>query len=148
MNKLFTTLFTLAVACATNLAQAQTQPAAAPAAPAGAKSIEAKVAMCIGCHGIPGYQASFPEVHKVPMISGQNAKYIAAALNAYKTGERKHPTMRGIAESLTEQDINDIAAYYERHGKEDGKQLADKPSREPSPQVAALLQKAACASSK
>jgi cytochrome c553 len=146
MNKLFTTLFALAVACATNLALAQTQPAAAPAAPAGAKSIEAKVAMCIGCHGIPGYQASFPEVHKVPKISGQNAKYIAAALNAYKTGERKHPTMRGIAESLTEQDINDIAAYYERHGKEEGKQLADKPSREPSPQVAALLQKAACAS--
>ena len=43
-----------------------------------------KVAMCIGCHGIPGYQASFPEVHKVPMISGQNAKYIAAALTAYQ----------------------------------------------------------------
>lgn len=146
MNKLFTTIFALAVACATSYAQAQTQPAAAPAAPAGAKSIDTKVAMCVGCHGIPGYQASFPEVHKVPMISGQNAKYIAAALNAYKTGERKHPTMRGIADSLTEQDINDISAYYERHGKEDGKQLADKPSREPSPQVAALLQKAACAS--
>lgn len=142
MNKLFTTISSLAVACATSFAQAQTQ----PAAPAGAKSIDAKVAMCIGCHGIPGYQASFPEVHKVPMISGQNAKYIAAALNAYKTGERKHPTMRGIAESLNEQDINDISAYYERHGKEEGKQLADKPSREPSPQVAALLQKAACAS--
>jgi len=31
------------------------------------------------------------------MISGQGAKYIAAALNAYKKGERKHPTMRGIA---------------------------------------------------
>ena len=41
---------------------------------------EKKAAMCIGCHGIPGYQASFPEVHKVPMIAGQNAKYIAAAL--------------------------------------------------------------------
>ena len=58
---------------------------------------EKKAAMCIGCHGIPGYQASFPEVHKVPMISGQNDKYIAAALNAYRKGERKHPTMRGIA---------------------------------------------------
>ena len=54
-------------------------------------------ASCIGCHGIPGYQSSFPEVHKVPMISGQNAKYIAAALAAYKKGDRKHPTMRAVA---------------------------------------------------
>lgn len=148
MNKLLTTLFALSVACATSLAQAQTPAATAPAAaaPAGAKSIEAKVAMCIGCHGIKGYQASFPEVYKVPMISGQSGKYIASALNAYKKGERKHPTMRGIADGLSEQDINDIAAYYEAHGKDSGKQLADKPSREPSPQVAALLQKAACAS--
>ena len=158
MNKLLSTLFALSVACATGLAQAQAPAAQAPAAgtpeaaaasaarptPAGAKSIEAKAAMCIGCHGIVGYQASFPEVHKVPKISGQSARYIAAALNAYKTGDRKHPTMRGIAESLTEQDINDIAAWYESHGA--GKQVAQKPSREPSPQIAALLQKAACAS--
>lgn len=39
-----------------------------------------KVAMCIGCHGIPGYRASFPEVYEVPMIGGQSAKYIANAL--------------------------------------------------------------------
>ena len=50
---------------------------------------EKKNAMCIGCHGIKGYQASFPEVHKVPMIAGQNAAYIAAALTAYKTA--RHP---------------------------------------------------------
>ena len=102
--------------------------------------------MCIGCHGIKGYQASFPEVYKVPMISGQSAKYIAAALTAYKNGDRKHPTMRGIAASLSEQDINEIAAYYEAHGKEEGKALADKPAKEPNPQVAGLLQKAACVS--
>lgn len=168
MNKLLSTLFALSVACATGLAQAQTPAASAPAAqapaaaapaagtpeaaaasakrpaPAGAKSIEAKAAMCIGCHGIVGYQASFPEVYKVPKISGQSAKYIAAALNAYKTGDRKHPTMRGIAESLTDQDITDIAAWYESHGA--GKQVVDKPSKEPNAQVTALLQKAACAS--
>ena len=69
--------------------------------------------MCIGCHGIKGYQASFPEVHKVPMIAGQSAKYIVAALTAYKNGDRKHPTMRGIADTLSEQDMTDIAAYYE-----------------------------------
>lgn len=91
---------------------AQEKAAAAGDAAAGAK----KVAMCIGCHGIPGYQASFPEVHKVPMIAGQNAKYLVAALNAYKKGERKHPTMRGIADSLSEQDMLDVAAYYETQG--------------------------------
>ena len=151
MNTLFTSLSALAVACVTGLTYAQAPaPAAAPqqktAAPAaGASSINAKVAMCIGCHGIKGYQASFPEVYKVPMISGQSAKYIASALTAYKNGDRKHPTMRGIAISLSEQDINDIAAYYEAHGKEDGKPLPDKP-KDPSPQVAGLLQKAACSS--
>jgi cytochrome c553 len=156
MNPLLTTLFALSVACATGLAQAQQPPATAPASksppakvqgPAGPKSLEAKIEMCVGCHGIVGYQASFPEVHRVPRIAGQNAKYIAAALNAYKTGERKHPTMRGIAESLSEQDITDISAYYEKLGAEDRKAVAaDKPSREPNAQVAGLLQKAACAS--
>jgi cytochrome c553 len=103
-----------------------------------------KVAMCIGCHGIPGYQSSFPEVHKVPMISGQGAKYIAAALTAYAKGERKHPTMRGIALSLSEQDIADISAYYEQHGKT-AATLADA-AVPASPQVAELLTKGACAS--
>lgn len=76
------------------------------------KAAENKIAMCIGCHGIPGYKATFPEVYQVPMIGGQSAKYIENALVAYKKGERKHPTMRGIAESLSEQDVADLAAYY------------------------------------
>jgi cytochrome c553 len=69
-----------------------------------------KAQMCSGCHNIPGYQASFPEVYKVPKIAGQNAKYIASALAAYRKGERKHPTMRAIAGSLSDQDIADLAA--------------------------------------
>lgn len=76
------------------------------------KAAAAKIEMCIGCHGIPGYKASFPEVYPVPMIGGQSAKYIEAALHAYKKGERKHPSMHGIAASLSEQDIADVAAYY------------------------------------
>ena len=160
MNKLLTTLFALGVACVTGLvnAQAPSAPAQAPAAaavqaaapakaaPAGAKTVEAKVAMCIGCHGIKGYQASFPEVYRVPMISGQSAKYIVAALTAYKQGDRKHPTMRGIADSLTDQDINDIANFYASNGADAAHQLPEKPSKEPDAQVAALLQKAACTS--
>ena len=111
-----------------------------------AQAGEKKAAMCIGCHGIAGYQASFPEVHKVPMISGQNAKYIAAALNAYKKGERKHPTMRGIAISLSDADIADLAAYYEQHGKDRITAVAETPAKQPSAEVAALLTKGACAS--
>lgn len=138
MNKTLTTIFGLSVACATGFLRAE-EIKANPQA--GAQ----KVAMCIGCHGIPGYQASFPEVHKVPMISGQGAKYIAAALEAYKKGERRHPTMRGIADSLSEQDIADVAAYYAEHGMQ-GVELPAKPTREPSAQVAQLLQKGACVS--
>ncbi len=108
-----------------------------------AQAGEKKAAMCIGCHGIPGYQASFPEVHKVPMISGQNAKYIVASLEAYKKGDRKHPTMDAISKSLSEQDMADLAAFYESHGKD--AKPAGAP-REPSAEVAELLKKANCAS--
>ena len=110
-----------------------------------AKAGEKLAAMCIGCHGIAGYQSSFPEVHRVPMISGQNAKYIVAALTAYQKGERKHPTMRGIAGSLTEQQMADLGAYYEQHGKSSVVAVAQS-AKAPSPEVKALLDKGACAS--
>ena len=138
MNKTLTTLFALAVASVTAFSHAQETKGDVEA---GKK----KIAMCIGCHGIVGYQSSFPEVHKVPMISGQSGKYIAAALDAYRKGERKHPTMRGIADTLTDQDIADVSAYYEQHGKS-GVELPAKPAREPSVQVAELLKKGACVS--
>ena len=71
-----------------------------------------KVWLCVGCHSIPEYRADYPLVYKVPMIGGQNAAYIASALAAYKKGERKHPTMRSIAASLSDQDMADIGEYY------------------------------------
>ncbi len=74
--------------------------------------------MCTGCHTIPGYQSSFPRVYRVPMISGQSAKYIEAALQAYRKGDRNHPTMQAIAGSLSDQQIADIAAYYAARGSE------------------------------
>jgi cytochrome c553 len=101
--------------------------------------------MCIGCHGIVGYQASFPEVYKVPKIAGQGGKYIASALNAYKKGERKHPTMIGIATSLTEQDIADLSAYYEASGVVEGAPALEKAAAG-SEKVSALLAKGNCAS--
>lgn len=77
-----------------------------------AKAAESKVAMCIGCHAIAGYKTNFPEVYRVPMLGGQSAKYIESALHGYKKGDRKHPSMRGIAKGLSDQDIADVAAYY------------------------------------
>lgn len=82
------------------------------------KAGEKKNAMCIGCHGIEGYQASFPQIYRVPKISGQNGKYLVSALEAYRKGDRMHPTMRAIAGSLSDQDIADLSAYYESHGKD------------------------------
>ena len=139
MNKLFTTIFAVVVSCVTASSLAQEIKGDAVA---GAT----KNAMCIGCHGIKGYQSSFPEVYKVPMISGQNAAYISAALHEYKKGERKYPTMRGIADSLSDQDIADLAAYYSASGVVDGFELPAKPVKEPSAEVQALLNKASCAS--
>ncbi|HUH59158.1 MAG TPA: c-type cytochrome [Candidimonas sp.] len=82
-------------------------------APIGdANAAKSKISMCIGCHGIQGYKASFPEVYNVPMIAGQNAEYIATALKDYASGTRSFPTMEAVAQTLTPQDIADLAAYY------------------------------------
>jgi cytochrome c553 len=134
MNKLLSTAIALAALFgALPAAQAQ-----------DAKAGEKKIAMCIGCHGIAGYQASFPEIHKVPMIAGQNAKYIVSALGAYKKGDRKHPTMRSVAGSLSDQDMADVAAFYEQQGKE-GDAPAQLPG-DPPADAAELLKRGNCAS--
>ena len=119
----------------------------AQAAKGDAAAGEKKVAMCIGCHNIPGYQASFPEVYRVPKIAGQNGAYIVAALSEYKSGERKHPSMRAIATTLSSQDMEDVAAYYERLGQsEGGSQAAKAQAVEPPADVAKLLSQSNCAS--
>jgi cytochrome c553 len=110
---------------------------------------EKKAAMCIGCHNIPGYQGSFPEIYKVPKIAGQNDKYIVAALTSYRKGERKHPTMRAIAASLSDQDMADLAAFYTHlHRAEVGAAPAAPaaPAAEPPASVAKLLAQANCVS--
>jgi cytochrome c553 len=82
-------------------------------APAGnAVAARSKISMCTGCHGIPGYKTVYPYMYQVPMITGQQPVYLVNALQAYKSGTRKHPSMRGIALSLSDQDMADLAAYY------------------------------------
>ena len=65
---------------------------------------------CQGCHGVTGYKNAYPNYH-VPKIGGQTPQYLVNALNEYRTGKRKHPTMQTQAESFSEQDIADIAAF-------------------------------------
>jgi len=86
---------------------------AAKAPAAGSSDAAAKkVSMCIGCHGLEGYKTAFPVVYSVPMIGGQSQEYLVKALQAYRAGERNHPSMTSVAKSLSDQDIADLAAYY------------------------------------
>ena len=92
--------------CGTALALAM-----APAHAAGnAENGKLLTYTCAGCHGIPEYRNAYPSYH-VPKIAGQNEAYLANALKAYKSGDRKHPTMVAQASSFSDQDIADIAAY-------------------------------------
>lgn len=139
MNRLLLSTLLLAFGAATSTAHAQ-------AAKAGdAKAGETKAAMCMGCHSIPNYSMSYPEQHKIPKISGQSAAYIVSALTSYRKGDRKHPTMRGIADSLSDQDIADVAAFYSGNA-EPHDEVPAKPAKEPSPQVADLLKRGNCIS--
>ena len=128
---------TLLLALAGALSSAQAQDAAAG---------QQNAAQCVGCHGIPGYQSSFPEIYRVPKVAGQNAAYIVAALSAYKKGARTHPTMVGIGKGLTDQQMADLGAYYETLGASMVKPVADTAPPAAPAAVAELLTKGACAS--
>ena len=99
---------TLIGAAVTSLALALPVPthAAGDAAKGKVKAIT-----CMGCHGIPGYHNAYPN-YPVPRVGGQHAEYIVVALKAYKSGQRGHKTMQAQAASLSEQDMQDIAAYF------------------------------------
>lgn len=71
---------------------------------------EVTAATCFGCHGVTSYTNVYP-TYKVPKLGGQHADYLAAALKGYRSGERSHKTMRAQAARLSDQDIEDIAAY-------------------------------------
>lgn len=92
-------------------AEAAPAAAAAPAVPTGnAEAGRPLIYTCQGCHGITGYKNAYPSF-KVPMIGGQSSEYLAQALREYRDGKRKHPTMQAQAQSFSDQDIADIAAF-------------------------------------
>src|SRR5215470_13977586 len=111
MTRLLTRAALVCAALLPAIAAAQTPAPAPAAAPAGDPNKGAqRVAMCQGCHGIVGWRTAYPEVYRVPKLSGQNPAYIVAALKEYKSGDRGHPTMRAIAASLSEEDMANLAA--------------------------------------
>jgi cytochrome c553 len=81
---------------------------------------------CLGCHGIENYKNVYP-TYTVPELGGQHASYIAAALKEYRSGERSHATMHQQAESLSDQDIDDIAVYFSSTELKPGNSLVGKP---------------------
>lgn len=74
-----------------------------------------KAYTCLGCHGVSGYRNAYPS-YNVPKLGGQHADYIVSALQAYKAGDRSHATMQGLAQTLSTEDMEDIAAYFEADG--------------------------------
>jgi cytochrome c553 len=75
-----------------------------------------KAFTCMGCHGIPDYNNVYP-TYRVPKLGGQHADYIVAALQEYAKGQRNHATMQAQATTLSEQDMQDIAAFFAQGGK-------------------------------
>jgi cytochrome c553 len=73
---------------------------------------EKKFYTCYGCHGLDNYRNAYPD-YSVPKLRHQHAAYIVAALQEYRSGERPHPTMHAQAASLSDQDMEDIAAYLQ-----------------------------------
>lgn len=69
---------------------------------------ETKAAACNACHGVGGNST----ISINPILAGQHRSYLVQALNAYKDGSRSNPIMKGMAAGLSDQDIEDLAAYF------------------------------------
>jgi len=71
---------------------------------------------CLGCHGIPGYRNAYPN-YRVPMLGGQHEDYLVISLQGYQADTRAHPTMSAQSDSLSDQDMRDLAAYFASQGE-------------------------------
>lgn len=69
---------------------------------------KARAATCTGCHGATGVS----NIPLYPNLAGQKAAYLVKAIKAYKSGERPDPTMKAMVASLSDADIENLAAYY------------------------------------
>ena len=99
MKKSFLSIICLLAAFSANQALAAGDPAAG----------ESKVAMCAGCHGSDGNSM----VPAFPKLAGLGEKYMTAQLRMVKSGERVIVEMTGILDAWSDQDLQDMAAYYD-----------------------------------
>jgi cytochrome c553 len=76
--------------------------------PGNAKAGQAKAAVCGACHGMDGNSTDA----QYPKLAGQNEEYIAHQLHNFKSGKRQNPIMLGFASQLSDQDMDDVGAYY------------------------------------
>ena len=67
-----------------------------------------KAATCFACHGADGNSID----PQYPRLAGQYTKYLQFTLHEYKNGQRNNPIMQGMSATLSDQDIEDIAAYF------------------------------------
>ena len=70
---------------------------------------------CLGCHGIVGYRNGYPS-YRVPKLGGLAEDYILVALHGYQNKSRDHATMQAQAATLSDQDMQDIAAFFAAQG--------------------------------
>ncbi len=89
-----------------------------------AQAGKASAATCMGCHGAPGLRNAYP-AFRVPKLGGQQEQYLIVALKAYQSGERSHPTMQAQAGSMTDAEINNVAAYLSSLAGPDATALGD-----------------------
>jgi cytochrome c553 len=94
----------VSVATAVGLSAGSVQAADAAAGAEKAKSV------CAACHGADG--GGVPSLPDYPKLAGQKADYLVQALRQYKSGARKNPIMGGMAQTLSAQDMENIAAYF------------------------------------
>ena len=73
-------------------------------------AVEKAKQVCSACHGADG--TGVPQFPDYPKLAGQHRDYLVQALKQYKSGARKNPIMAGMVQTLTEDDIDDLAAYF------------------------------------
>lgn len=73
-----------------------------------AEAGKAASATCAACHGADGNST----IPTNPKLAGQYESYLVHALKAYRSGDRKNAIMSGFAAGLSDQDIEDLAAYF------------------------------------
>ena len=76
--------------------------------PGDAAAGKAKAGLCSACHGLAGISAN----PLWPNLAGQHQAYLAAQIRAYRDGEREEITMQPFVQHLTNQDVEDLAAWY------------------------------------